>query len=369
MLTSSLTPIDGRPTIKNEKVMRILADALLSAEAKAVVAHEFHTGIAAEISTVIELELEVSVFEQLLHEMIVAGWGEQIGQYFKVINTIDSNEHETLRHTQLAVRSGSALFAAAKVTTANAQRYYLSVHHALADEHTLEIIRNYLKLSNKKAKDLVLNDMDHGRQAYCRYVKRQQTKAKEASALVKVSTPHMAPLILSQDGRLAWNAQAKRISVQRRLNTQRPAHEIRPIDTVLTRLSEAGVILQGNTLCSSKNWRLADETHAIGMMTGLITKPLKPSTKSLCEPDIALEASARYSPDARAALECCRRSEIFINGAAPRRISGTQVIDTAFPVGLDIRRTGEFEIQFEIEGPFSSKAAVIEVLNELTDVF
>ena len=45
------------------------------------------------------------------------------------------------------------------------------------------------------------------------------------------------------------------------------------------------------------------------------------------------------------------------------------MIDTAFPVGLDIRRTGEFEIQFEIEGPFSSKAAVIEVLNELTDVF
>jgi hypothetical protein len=369
MLTSSLAPIDGLPRIKMEKVMQVLADTLLSAEAKAIVAHEFHTGIAAEISTVIELELEANLFERLLHEIIVAGWGEQIGQYFKVINAIDSNEPETLRHTQLAVRSGSALFAAAKVATANIQGYYLSVHHALADEHTLEIIRNYLKLSQKISTNLVLDDLEHGRQTYCRYVKRQQMKAKEVSALVKVSMPHMAPLILSQDGRLAWNAQAKRISVQRRLNTLRPVNEIRPIGTVLAQLSKAGVILQGNTLCSSKNWRLADETHAIGMMTGLITKPLEPSTKNLCEPDIALEASARYSPDASAALECCRRSEIFINGAAPRRISGAQVIDTAFPVGLDVRRTGEFEIQFEIEGPFCSKAAVIEVLNELTDVF
>lgn len=346
--------------------MHTLANVPLSAEAKAVVAQAYYTGVALEVSTIINLKGRGAFDQEFLRELIIAGWGEQLGQYVEIIEAQDATNYEALRLVQLAVRSGDALFAFCNVRTGSNQRCYLSIHHALADEQTLKNVSRLVELAHIGMPDIALHDISQGRQSYYSYVERQQAIEKEDILLKKSSGYPMKPVRLSESGSLAWSTKAKRVCLSRIVRIEN-ADKL-PITAVLTLLRRTDVMLEGNTVCLSQCWRLAQESGAIGMMTGLIAMPIDCISNPPTQFQTSLEACARYNSDVRRALECCRASELFINGAATRGIPASQVISTTFPVGIDIRRINDSEFRLEFEGQFRSKNAVNDLLNELADL-
>lgn len=344
-------------------MIHALANVPLSAEAKAVVAQAYCTGVALEVSTVINLGDGIVFNREFFRELVSAGWGEQLGQYIEIIETGGATHQEALRLVQSAVRSGIALFAVCNVGTGSKQRCYLSVHHALADEQTLSVVSNLVQLAHVGKLDLTLQEANQGRQAYYSYVERQRVIAKEDIVLKEL---RRKPIRLAESGRLAWSTQIKRVCLSRIIRIK-DAHKLH-VTAVLALLSDLGVVSEGDTACMSRCWRLPYESGAIGMMTGLIAMPIERIPNASTQLRTSLEASARHNSDAHKVLECCRASELFINGAAPRGIPAEQVISGTFPVGMDFRRISESEFRLEFEGRFCSEAAVNDLLNELVDI-
>ncbi|OTA14366.1 hypothetical protein Xvie_03786 [Xenorhabdus vietnamensis] len=360
--------LSDREFVKRQRVIQTLTDALLSAEAKAVTAHAFYSGMIQEVSTIIKLKKKTILAKEFLHEFVVSGWGKQLGQYVDIKTIEDSGvtEHDALRIAQLAVRSGTVLFAIYNVLREDYQQYYLSIHHALADEHTLMIMRDLVQIACTGEVDLALHTMKQGRQIYSRYVAHQLMSAKDASALAEPGHYPMIPVRLSERGRLAWDTRVERISLHRIVQTGNIDKKEQLIEIVLEMLGKTtDVVQEGNTVCSSRSWRLPHESGAIGMMTGLFAMPFGWPEYTPSKLQTSLEACARYSSVLSEMLTCCRVSELFINGAVSRGIPSYQVISSTFPVGIDIKRINASEIRLEIEGAFCSRAAANDLLNEL----
>ncbi|AZC31117.1 hypothetical protein C4K38_3157 [Pseudomonas chlororaphis subsp. piscium] len=366
----SKTTAQGPATESVERMgmMQALADARLSVEAKAMVAQGFYIGVAQEVSTVIPLKDGTDPDLGLLRQLVSAGWGEELGRYLEVLDVRGSSAAEALRKAQLAVRSGTALFAAGSLATGTGWHCLLSIHHGLADEHSLEVLARLLQSAQSADLDSALAQMRRGRGFYEDYVQAQVLHAQDDGGLRTAVAQPMAPVRLLQTGRLAFNAQGPRMSLQRTLDIATINVDKPPMATLLACLQRADVIAEGDTLCSSHNWRPAHQQDAIGMMTGLV--PLSfagPGTQPL-PGQTSLEARARRCPAARQALACCRASELFINGAGRRGIPASQVMSATFPVGIEIRRTGASQLLLEIEGPFCNASAATNLLNELADV-
>ncbi|MBC8954814.1 hypothetical protein [Xenorhabdus sp. PB62.4] len=371
-MSKKIFPIlSDRETTEWLRVMQTLTNVPLnlSAEAKAVVAHAFYSGFLQEVSTIIKLKGRL-LDKEFLRELVVAGWGEKIEQYIdiKAIESHEVTDHEVLRLTQLAVRSGTVLFAMYNVLRGDYQHCCLSIHHALADEHTLMIVSDLVQMAYAGKIELALHNMKQGRQLYCSYVERQLMAAKDDHRVLleEICDHPMIPVRLSGIGRLAWNTRVERISLHRIVQTENINKEQQLIEIVLEVLrNTTDVVQEGNTVCSSRSWRLPHESGAIGMMTGLFAIPFGWTKCTPSKLKTSLEACARYSSVLREVLTCCRVSELFINGAASRGIPSSQVISSTFPVGIDIKRINASEIRLEIEGAFCSRAAVDDLLNEL----
>ncbi|AZE89275.1 hypothetical protein [Pseudomonas orientalis] len=121
-------------------MMQALAGTPLSVEAKAMVAQGFYTGIVQEVSTVIPLKHATDADLGLLRQLVIAGWGEALGRYLAVLDMRGSSAPEALRQAQLAVRTGTSLFAAGSLETDTGLHCVLSIHHGLADEHSLTVL-------------------------------------------------------------------------------------------------------------------------------------------------------------------------------------------------------------------------------------
>ncbi|MHC8300793.1 hypothetical protein [Pseudomonas sp. ZS1P83] len=366
----SKTTAQGPTTesIEQMGMMQVLADARLSVEAKAMVAQGFYTGVSQEVSTVIPLKDGADPDLGLLRHLVIAGWGGELGHYLEILDVREISAPEALRKAQLAVRSGTALFAAGSLATSTGLHCLLSIHHGLADEHSLAVLARLLQAAQSAEVDSVLAHMRRGRGFYDDYVQAQALYADVDGGLLTSVAQPMAPVRLLQTGCLAFNAQGQRMSMQRTLDVASINVDKPPMANLLSCLQRADVIVEGDTLCSSHNWREADQQDAIGMMTGLVPLSLANPGAHPLPGQISLEARARRCPAARQALECCRASELFINGAGQRGIPASQVMSATFPVGIDIRRTGASQLLLEIEGPFCNPSAATNLLNEIADV-
>ncbi|NNB42755.1 hypothetical protein [Pseudomonas chlororaphis] len=366
----SKTTAQGPATESIERLgmMQALADARLSVEAKAMVAQGFYTGVAQEVSTLISLKDGAAPDLGLLRQLVIAGWGEELGRYLEVLDVRGSSAAEALRKVQLAVRSGTALFAAGSLATGSGWHCLLSAHHGLADEHSLEVLARLLQAAQSADLDSALAHMGRGRGFYEDYVQAQAVHAQDDGGLRTAVTQPMAPVRLLQTGRLAFNVQGPRMSLQRTLDIATINADKPPMATLLAGLQRADVIAEGDTLCSSHNWRPAQQQDAIGMMTGLVPLSFAAPGEQPLPGHTSLEARARRCPAARQALACCRASELFINGAGRRGIPASQVMSATFPVGIEIRRTAASQLFLEIEGPFCDASAATNLLNELADV-
>jgi hypothetical protein len=354
-------------SVQRMAMRQALADALLSVEAKAMVAQGFYTGICQEVSIAIPLKNQAEPVIERLRQLVIAGWGETLGQCLEVLDVRGDSAEEALRKVQIAVRSSTALFAAGSLLTSTGTLCLLSIHHGLADEHSLEVLA--LRLQAAPCADVasVLAQMHQGRELYEDYVQAQALNADDDGGLGTALAHPIVPVRLLQTGRLAFNAQGQRMSLQRTFDIATINVEKQPMATLLGCLQRADVIADGDTLCSSQNWRQAHEQTAIGMMTGLVPLSLTSPREQRLSGQISLEARARRCPAARQALACCRASELFINGAGRRGIPASQVMSATFPVGIDVRRTGTSQWLLEIEGPFCDAGAANNLLNELAD--
>ncbi|SEH77043.1 hypothetical protein SAMN05192559_10415 [Halobacillus karajensis] len=343
-------------------MIHTLADIPLSAESKALVAQGYFTGASLEVSTVIKLNNYEPFNQNVFRELVIAGWGEKLGKYIEVFENRDAKNFEALLTVQEAVRSGHALFAICNIRTDGRQCCFLSIHHALADEHTLNIFSCLFQLAHEGMMELALHDINQGRQAYFNYVERQHSISKKNVYKKEIRNNQLKPVRLSKNGALAWNSKVKRVALSRII----PIIDI-DITTVVDFLSIRGVISEGNTACLSKNCRLPSESVAIGMMTSLNALSIEAMTRETSHNLTSLEALAKHNLDARIELECCRKSELFINGATPRSIPASQVINTVFPVGMDLRRVSPSEFRLEFEGSFCDETAVNDLLTELAN--
>ncbi|WP_189635862.1 condensation domain-containing protein [Pseudomonas chlororaphis] len=355
-------------SIERLGMMQALADARLSVEAKAMVAQGVYTGVAQEVSTLISLKDGAAPDLGLLRQLVSAGWGEELGHYLEVLDVRGSSAAEALRKVQLAVRSGTALFAAGSLATGSGWHCLLSIHHGLADEHSLEVLARLLQAAQSADLDSALAHMRRGRRFYEDYVQAQAVHAQDDGGLLAAVAQPMTSVRLLQTGRLAFNAQGPRMSLQRTLDIAAINADKPPMATLLAGLQRADVIAEGDTLCSSHNWRPAHQQDAIGMMTGLVPLSFAAPGEQPLPGQTSLEARARRCPAARQALACCRASELFINGAGRRGIPASQVMSATFPVGIEIRRTAASQLLLEIEGPFCDASAATNLLNELADV-
>ncbi|WP_157756475.1 hypothetical protein [Pseudomonas chlororaphis] len=365
----SKTTAQGPATESTERMgmIQALADARLSVEAKAMVAHGFYTGVVQEVSTVIPLKDGADLDLGLLRQLLIAGWGEELGRYLEVLDVRGSSAAEALRRAQLAVRSGTALFAVGRLATRSGSHAFLSIHHGLADEHSLEVLARLLQAAQSGDADSALAHLRRGRGFYDDYVQAQALPAHDDGGPHTAVAQPRVPVRLLQTGRLAINAQGPRMSLQRTLDIATLNADKPPLATLLAGLQRAEVI-EGDTLCSSHDWRPAHQQDAIGMMTGLVPLSFAAPGEPPRPGQTSLEARARRCPAARQALACCRASELFINGAGRRGIPASQVMSATFPVGIEIRRTGASQLLLEIEGPFCDASAATNLHNELADV-
>ncbi|MBJ7223899.1 MULTISPECIES: hypothetical protein [unclassified Brenneria] len=343
-------------------MMQTLINASLSAEAKAVVAHAYNSGVSQSVTTIIEVENERTLSDEILHEFIVAGWGEELAKYTEFREVPDATNCEAIRQVQLSVQNGAALFAICKVVTNDYNRYYLSIHHALADEKTLSLIKNIVNVFCVGKSDIALKNMNQGRLLYRNYIERQRILAKTEKC---VSYQSMIPVRLSQTGPIAWNKKCTRINIHRRIKVGSTNNEVSLLNKILPYLCDAGVISEGSIACSSHDWRLPYESAAIGMMTGLVALPVNTGAMNYLQ--TSLESCIRYHSTMSEVLRCCRASELFINGSMPRGIPSSQVVGSIFPVGINIQRINSSEFRLDMEGPFCSRSAVNNLLINLTE--
>lgn len=360
--------IPVKKSFKKIEILHALAEAKLSVEAKAIVAQSFYSGAAQEVSTIIPLKGVKDLDLRLLRQLVNTGWGEELGQFLNIIDVHGGSARNILYKAQLAVRSGAALFSAGSLASNTGLDIFISIHHGLADEHSLDILARLLQVAHSVDADSALAYMRQGRETYDDYVKTQTQHTYDNSKLPEPTVQPMAPVRLRENGSLAFNAEGQRVSLQRLLDITTLNDSKAPIATLLAYLQQADVIAEGNIVCSSHDWRSVQQRNAIGMMTGLVPISLAPSGEQLIPGKTSFETRARYCPEVRQALACCRTSELFINGAGRRGIPTSQVMSATFPVGIEIRQTGTSQLLLEIEGPFCAPSAATELLNELADV-
>jgi len=359
----------NKSIIDKSVVYSCLTDAPLSAEAKSVAAQAHYSGVASVVSIVVNLNEGVPFNFDILCELLVAGWGEKLAQHIECVSVCGKTDFETLQSVQLPVSTGYALFSVGSVICGNYQRCYLSIHHALADEHTLKLFSSLIQLSHAGNRKLAVQLMNRGKDLYEAYVKHQ-CKAEEASTSFDVlSQSSMTPVKLSKTNKLAWSSQEERIRLHRTVQANGAGNLMELlIEPIANYLANSNIIAEGNIVCSSRSWRLPGESGAIGMMTGLVAISLENAIKVPTQAEFSLEACARYSLTARRILASCRSSELFINGAVSRSILGSQVVSAAFPVGIDIKLINTSEFQFELEGAFCSKWAAKKFLDNLSGI-
>ena len=338
-----------------------LLDIPLSEEAKAVVSKSYYSNESIEVSTFIDLNLENDFNPEIFSKIVYLGWGDGLDQCIKFISKNQISDYEALSLAQLEVKKSNALFAVSKIK----DRCYISINHALADEHTLNIIKPLVKSAYENGISCVSNKLSEGRRLYHDYLKRQKDMKKEKRLIKKQINENIIPVKLSKIGRLSWDRSYERICLDNIITLNKNITKDMIINKILTFLSASEEIYEGNIICSSKDWRLSNEVNAIGMMTGLVD--LSVSNASSEELVTSLETYSKYDSQADKILKCCIMSELFINGADSRGIQASRVKNTSFPVGINVEKLNDSDFKIEIEGQFKSREAVDKLLIELSE--
>lgn len=334
-----------------------LLELQLSEEAKAVVAAAYCTNVSSEVTTFIELKSVLNA--EIVKKIINLSWGEGLDKYIKFIDNYEMNEIERLYLGESEVRNCNTLFAVSKAENG----CYLIVNHALADECTLKIIKKLVEEACEKGINSVENDLVEGRRLYDNYIKRQKKLKKNKVLMKNHYSEEIAPVKISELGRLAWSNESKHICLSKIIKTNKSVTKKDIIKNIVLYLKDSCDICEGNIICSSKNWRLDKEKKAIGMMTGLISLSLS----EIVEEDIGLEVAEKYDKNVNKLLKCCRNSELFINGTVPRGIEASKVIDRTFPVGIEVKKINETNYVIEVEGKLKSRESAESFIEGLSE--
>ncbi|SFU55654.1 hypothetical protein SAMN04487886_105611 [Clostridium sp. DSM 8431] len=337
-----------------------LLEISLSEEAKAIVSQSYYKKRSLEISTFIEFGGQLEAVTKIIKEIIKTVWNENFEKYIKVFDDNEMGDYQRLYIAKKEVVYSKVLFAISKAKGG----CYITINHALADESTLEIIKRLVKLAYENEINSITNELIEGRLLYENYVKRQNELKKERILVKKRYENKVEPVKLSDLGRLAWSESSERIYITKVVKMNEKVTQKDMINNVIFFLKNSSEIDRGNIICSSRDWRGPDEKKAIGMMTGLVPLPLINIGE---ENEFCLEVSSKFNNDDYEVLNCCRNSDLFINGTIPRGIPVEQVIDCSFPVGIEIKKINKTDFKIEIEGKLKSKKGVENFICELLD--
>ena len=336
-----------------------LFDEILSSEAKAIVSQEYMTGTAQVVSSIVSINKICKL--DFIQQIIVAGWGETLAQFTILDFGGNVKESQAIINVQLSIINGKCLFAFNLFEHKNNYICYIAIHHALADEKTIYILSDALKSAAGGNVIGAIEKIKKGRKEYIDYVREQ--KQTEIESYLRKSLD-IKPVRLG--GYLAWNKQSKRVCISRRLKIKEKFKEFFSLKDILDLLYDMQIILEGNIVCTSRDWRLDNHINAVGMMTGLMPICIS-DYDDILQGNVSLEAQAQFSKKAKTILECCRNSDLFINGASCRQIQGNKVVDAFFPVGISIKY--EEDVEIEIEGKICNQHSLYALFDILESKF
>lgn len=334
----------------------------LSFEAKTLYLRDQIKGEGTSVNLYKELEAKQKPPLEFYKKLVLSGWGNNID--INQINTyyFDENKDKKaiLLENQKRIKEKKVLFTLGIREKKDSIIYVVSINHYLADEQTLKLFINLIKLGITVSTKEAIKEAEKMNKHYVNYIKRQE----KYHVLTKQRKCEFKPIKLSAEGALNWNPNKERITVSREFTSY---INIEKLPNYLVEfLRNENTFSSGNTVCSSKLWSSEYYYDCLGMVTGLI--PINFSEYS-CDFDkkegYSLETKAFKDKYYKKVLDACLLSELFINTSVTRNLSSKYILDTAFPVGIEIDCKGENKIKIEFEGNFCSENSVEFILDKI----
>lgn len=334
----------------------------LSFEAKLLYLREQLTGISTSVSLYKEVNVKCKPPLEFYEKLIISGWGDSVPiNQIKIYYFNDKESKKSiLFKNQKLIKEKDALFTLGISERENSIVFALSINHYLADEQTLKLVFNLIKIGTNYSMEKAIRDSKKMRENYIDYIKKQVEYSNSTNQIKN----EFKPIKLSNEGFLSWNIQKDRICVSREINSRVDIEKL--LYYLLRILEEENTFSSGNIICSSKLWSSLYNYDCLGMVTGLI--PIKISEYSFYsdeKKEVSLETKAYKSKYYKGILDACISSELFINTSVARNIASEYILDTSFPVGIEIDRIGENVVNISFEGKFCSANSVEYILDRI----
>lgn len=334
----------------------------LSFEAKTLYLRDQIKGESTSVNLYKELDAPKKPPLEFYKKLVLSGWGINID--INQINVYYFDEHkdkkEILLENQKMIKEKKALFTFGIREKKDSIIYVISINHYLADEQTLNLFINLMKIGITFSTTEAIREAEKMNKNYRDYIKEQE----KYRVITKKRECDFNPIKLSIEGPLSWNPNKERITVSKEFNSN---INIEKIPYYLVEfLRNENTFCSGNTVCSSKLWSSEYSYDCLGMVTGLI--PINMSEYSYDfdkKGDFSLETKAFKDKYYKKILDACLLSELFINTSVTRNLSSKYILDTSFPVGIEIDCKGENKVKIEFEGRFYSENSVRCMLDKI----
>lgn len=334
----------------------------LSFEAKLLYLREQITGIGTPISLYKKINVKYKPPLEFYEKLIISGWGDNLPISQIKIYYFNDNECEEviLLKNQKLIKEKKFLFTLGISERENSIIFASSINHYLADEQALKLFINLIKIGTNCSMEQAIRDSKKMRENYIDYIKKQVDYPNPTNQI----KGEFKPIKLSNDGLLSWDIQKARINVSREINSH---IDIEKLPYYLVEILEKEkTFSSGDIICSSKLWSSLYNYDCLGMVTGLI--PIKISEYSFYsdeKKEVSLETKTCKSKYYKGLLDACKSSELFINTSVARNIASKYILDTIFPVGIEIERISENVVNISFEGRFCSVDSVEYILDKI----
>lgn len=334
----------------------------MSFESKLLYLKDQISGKATSVNLYKELKAKKKPPLEFYKQLVLSGWGKNIPIDKVNIYSFKDNESKKtiLLESQKKIKERKSLFNLGINERENSIIYVLSINHYLADEQTLKLFINLIKNGIDFSMEKSIIEAKKMKQNYDNYVKKQI----EYSISNNKVESGCKPIKLSKEGALNWESQKDRITVSREVSSQFDISQITYY--LIDVLKNENTFSSGNTICTSKLWSSLYHYDCLGMVTGLV--PINISEYSINSRQVngvSLETRAFKDKFYKEVLESCLSSELFINTEVTRNLSSEYILDTTFPVGVEIEYRSKNIVKIEFEGRFYSENAVECILDKI----
>ena len=177
----------------------------LSFEAKLLYLREQLTGISTSVSLYKEVNVKCKPPLEFYEKLIISGWGDSVPiSQIKIYYFNDKESKKSiLFKNQKLIKEKDALFTLGISERENSIVFALSINHYLADEQTLKLVFNLIKIGTNYSMEKAIRDSKKMGENYIDYIKKQVEYSNSTNQIKN----EFKPIKLSNEGFLSWNIQ------------------------------------------------------------------------------------------------------------------------------------------------------------------